>query len=79
MKKMSVFFFFFFFWRGGGGGGGGSENFQFLDVKFSIYLDRHVFVLFIYGVWFGHYMFLFCPHYEKHAYSNILNILTTKK
>ena len=33
-----------------------SENFQFLEVKFSIYLDRHVFVMCetagkMYGTW----------------------------
>ena len=38
------FFFFFFFWGGGGEGAGGglSENFHFLVVKFSIYLNRRV-------------------------------------
>ena len=35
-----------------------SENFQFLEVKFSIYLNRHVFVMdFICG-FFCHYLFL---------------------
>ena len=33
-------------WKISGGGGGGlSENFQFLVVKFSIYLNRRVFVM----------------------------------
>ena len=35
MKTISLFFFFFFL----------SENFQFLEVKFSIYLNRRVFVM----------------------------------
>ena len=35
-KNISVFFFFFF---------GLSENFQFLVVKFSVYLNRRVFVM----------------------------------
>ena len=32
MKKLEFFFFF-------------SENFHFLEVKFSVYLNRHVFVM----------------------------------
>ena len=35
MKNISFFFL--------------SENFQFLEVKFSIYLNRHVFVMFFLG------------------------------
>ena len=35
MKKYFFFFFFFFL----------SENFQFLEVKFSIYLKKRVFVM----------------------------------
>ena len=37
MKNISFFFFFFFFFF--------SENFQFLEVKFSISLTRHVSVM----------------------------------
>ena len=36
MKNISFFFFFFFFLY---------EDFQFLEVKFSIYLIRRVFVM----------------------------------
>ena len=36
-EKYVVFFFFFFFFL--------SEHFQFLEVKFSIYLNRRVFVM----------------------------------
>ena len=28
-----------------------SENFQFLEVKFSIYLNRRVFVMYIFFIW----------------------------
>ena len=37
-EKYQIFFFFFFFFF--------LENFHFLMVKFSIYLNRHVFVIF---------------------------------
>ena len=39
-----------------------SEKFQFLVVKFSIYLNRHVFVmLYISNGWSGYLLFVFTP------------------
>ena len=48
MKNIRLFSsdFFFFLWGGGGGGGGGRGRGRWWGVvKFSVYLNRYVFVM----------------------------------
>ena len=48
MNNFRVFFFFFFFFL--------SENVQFLEVKFSIYFNRRVFVMiYLLFTWWDHW------------------------
>ena len=53
MKNISFFFFFLFFLP---------ENVQFSEVKFSIYLNRHVFVMLcgFCGCLLWGFFFMFC-------------------
>ena len=60
-----------------------SENFQFLEVKFSIYLNRRVFVVYwtlvIKGLTIAKGLSMGDNTLREHTYSNILKILPPKK